>query len=140
MTYSTTIRAALLILLGLGVWLAGSRAADEPKDKPAWKSLSDGKTLDGWTSASFGGEGDVEIENCAIVMQRGNDMTGITYTKGDFPKINYEVTLEGKKLKGLDFFCTTTFPVGESHCSLVVGGWAGSVVGLSTIDGLDASR
>jgi hypothetical protein len=33
-----------------------------------------------------------------------------------------------------------TFPVGKSHCSFIVGGWAGAVVGLSSIDGKDASE
>jgi hypothetical protein len=30
--------------------------------------------------------------------------------------------------------------VGESHCSLIVGGWGGGVVGISSIDGADASE
>jgi hypothetical protein len=47
--------------------------------------------------------------------------------------------VEGKKIAGNDFFCTTTFPVGDSFCSLVVGGWSGTVVGLSSIDSMDAS-
>src|SRR5262249_7243591 len=113
---------------------------DADKTKPAWKSLFDGKSLAGWKSAEFGGEGEVLVENGAIVMERGNDMTGIVFTAKDFPKMDYEVTLEGKKIKGNDFFCTTTFPVGDSHCSLVVGGWSGSVVGLSSIDSHDASE
>src|SRR5262249_10319954 len=45
-----------------------------------------------------------------------------------------------KKLVGDDFFATTTFPVGDSFCSLVVGGWGGKLVGLSSIDGQDASQ
>ena len=28
---------------------------------------------------------------------------------------------------GSDFFCTTTFPVGDAFCSFVVGGWSGTV-------------
>ena len=80
------------------------------------------------------------VEDGTIVMDRGSNMTGITYAGDDFPKTNYEVTLEGKRLKGIDFFCTTTFPVGDDHCSFVVGGWAGAVVGLSNIDGKDASE
>jgi hypothetical protein len=67
-------------------------------------------------------------------------MTGVQYTRGDFPKMDYEFTLEGKKLAGSDFFCTPTFPVGDSHCSLVVGGWGGTTVGLSSIDERDASE
>jgi hypothetical protein len=54
--------------------------------------------------------------------------------------MNYEIALEGKRLKGNDFFCTTTFPVGDDYCSLVVGGWGGTVVGLSSINSMDASE
>lgn len=54
--------------------------------------------------------------------------------------INYEVELEAQKVDGGDFFCGLTFPVGESFCSLIIGGWGGGVVGLSSIDGLDASE
>jgi hypothetical protein len=108
--------------------------------EPAWKSLFDGKSLTGWKVANFGGEGEVQVEKGMVVMERGNDMTGISYASGDFPKMNYEVTLEGKKISGNDFFCTTTFPVGETHCSLVVGGWGGGVVGLSSLDDRDASE
>ncbi len=82
----------------------------------------------------------MSVKDGAIVMENGNDMTGATYSRDDFPKMDYEVALEGKKVKGRDFFCTTTFPVGDSHCSLVVGGWGGSVVGLSSINSLDASE
>ncbi|MEZ6113002.1 MAG: hypothetical protein R3C99_18620 [Pirellulaceae bacterium] len=56
------------------------------------------------------------------------------------PKTNYELSLEAKRLDGTDFFCGLTFPVGDTHCSFIVGGWAGGVVGLSSIDGLDASE
>lgn len=108
--------------------------------KPDWKALFDGKTLKGWKATEFGGEGDVEVKDGAILMDRGNDMTGVTYAGKDFPKMDYEVVLEGKKLKGNDFFCTTTFPVSEKFCSLVVGGWGGGVVGLSSINSHDASE
>ena len=30
--------------------------------------------------------------------------------------------------------------MGESHCSLILGGWGGGVVGLSSIDGEDAAN
>src|SRR5947208_110874 len=113
---------------------------DKDRIKPAWKPLFEGKSLAGWKATNFGGEGQVSIEKGAVVMEHGNDMTGITYDRKDFPRINYEVALEGKKLKGNDFFCTTTFPVGDKYCSLVVGGWGGTVVGLSSINFRDASE
>jgi hypothetical protein len=117
---------------------APAAAAVQP-DPYAWKDLFDGKTLAGWKSAQFGGEGDVQVEDGKIVMGLGNDMTGITYTR-DVPRDSYELTLEGQRLQGTDFFCTTTFPVGKDPCSLVVGGWGGTVVGLSNVDSFDASE
>lgn len=135
--------ASFLALLG-GCLLVTPAQADvknsEPKDKAGWKSLFDGKSLAGWKSTNFGGEGNVSVEGGAVVMEQGSNMTGITYARKDFPRMDYEVTLKGKKLKGNDFFCTTTFPVGDSHCSLVVGGWGGTVVGLSSLDFRDASE
>ena len=56
------------------------------------------------------------------------------------PRINYEVKLEARREEGSDFFCRLTFPVNDSFCALILGGWGGTVVGLSTIDGLDASE
>src|SRR5262249_12859438 len=114
-------------------------SASAEKDKAGWKKLFDGKTLDGWKSAEFTGEGKVHVKDGAIIMEKGRLMTGVTYTRGDLPKMDYEVTLEGKKLEGDDFFCTTTFPVGKSFCSFVVGGWGGTTVGLSSINSMDAS-
>ena len=115
-----------------------SRDAD--KKEEGWKDLFDKKTLDGWKASDFYGAGKVVVKDGAIVMEKGKQMTGITYSRDKFPKMDYEVTLEGKKIAGDDFFCTTTFPVGDSFCSLVVGGWSGGVVGLSSIDSEDASQ
>jgi hypothetical protein len=128
----------------LGLLLALPVAAEPPreagKDGDGWKALFDKKSLDGWKSADFFAAGKVHVKDEAIVMEKGKKLTGVTYAKDDFPKMDYEVTLEGKKVKGDDFFCTTTFPVGDSFCSLVVGGWGGGVVGLSSLNGADASE
>jgi lysophospholipase L1-like esterase len=110
------------------------------KDQGGAKELFDGKSLNGWKAADFFEAGKVYVKDGAIVMEKGNRMTGVTYARADFPKMDYEVTLEGRKLAGNDFFCTTTFPVGDSFCSLVVGGWGGRVVGLSSLNGMDASE
>jgi len=48
--------------------------------------------------------------------------------------------LEAMKVEGDDFFCGLTFPVGESACSFIVGGWGGTVVGISSVDDLNASE
>ena len=44
------------------------------------------------------------------------------------------------KVDGNDFFCGMTFPVDKDPCTLIVGGWGGTVVGLSSINGMDASE
>jgi hypothetical protein len=149
---SAVLRQPLVTVLALALGLlllpAGttSRAADPPGAPPGsgkggagWKDLFDGKSLAGWEPADYFGAGKVQVKDGAAVLEKGKVMTGIKYTRGDLPKMDYELTLEGKKLAGDDFFCTTTFPVGDSSCSLVVGGWSGTVVGLSSIDSEDAS-
>jgi len=108
------------------------------KDPYAWTSMFDGKTLGKWKVPNFGGQGEVYVKDGAIVMEMGDSMTGITWT-GPLPKINYEVELEARRTNGIDFFATTTFPVGNDPCSFVVGGWAGTVIGLSCVDWYDAS-
>ncbi|WP_372950616.1 DUF1080 domain-containing protein [Mariniphaga sp.] len=111
----------------------------QPKSAdPGWTLLFDGETLNGWEVTQFGTQGPVQVSDGNIVLGMGDGCSGVTW-KGDFPKMNYEVKLEAKKVSGNDFFCGMTFPVGESFCSFIVGGWGGPVVGLSSIDGLDAS-
>ncbi len=122
---------------------APAKAANKeqaPGDKYAWRKLFDGQTLKGWKVAEFGGEGKVYVKDGAIVMERGDMMSGIAWAGDPLPKVDYELTLEGKRIDGSDFFCTTTFPVDDSFCSFVVGGWGGTVVGLSSINGYDASE
>jgi hypothetical protein len=133
-------RRLSLVLCAPALVLALAGRAPGQKGEAGWKDLFDGKSLDGWTASKFFQAGKVHVQGGAIVMEKGDRMTGVTYTRGDFPKLDYEVVLEAKKLAGNDFFCTTTFPVGESFCSLVVGGWGGRVVGLSSINGADASE
>ena len=102
--------------------------------------LFDGKTLDGWELTSFGGEGDCYVEDGAIVLEAGDPVTAINLPEDyDLPTGNYELLVEAKRVEGTDFFATLTFPVGDSFCCLVVGGWAGTLIGLSSIDGEDAS-
>ncbi|OHB67269.1 MAG: hypothetical protein A2V70_12340 [Planctomycetes bacterium RBG_13_63_9] len=117
----------------------GSAVSQAKKPDPyAWRDLFDGKTLAGWKVPEVGGEGEVHVKDGAIVLEMGAQLTAVTYT-GEVPRDDYEVSLEGARLDGFDFFCTTTFPVGKDPCTLVVGGWGGSVVGLSNVDYYDAS-
>lgn len=127
------------LLLAVACLIPAPLRAAPPAEAPAAKSLFDGKTLQGWKKTQFGGEGDVEVKDGQIVMAAGNPMTGITWT-GVFPTMNYEMSLEAMRVDGSDFYCGLTFPVGDSPCSFIVGGWGGGVVGLSSLDGSDASE
>jgi len=101
--------------------------------------MFDGSSLNGWGVTHFGGDGRVEIRDHVLVFGVGAPFTGVNYTN-PVPKLNYEVTFEAMRVSGDDFFCGLTFPVGDSFASLIVGGWGGTVVGISSIDELDASE
>jgi hypothetical protein len=103
-----------------------------------WEELFDGKTLTGWRVTDFAGRGEVRVEQGQVILGMGV-MTGITRTS-EVPRMNYEVSLEAMRVEGSDFFCGLTFPVGPDPCSLIVGGWGGGVVGLSSLDGQDAAN
>jgi hypothetical protein len=102
------------------------------------KILFDGVSLDGWELIDYTGHGDVYVADSTVIIGAGKEISGIRWT-GDFPKSNFEVTLDAKRVKGSDFFLGMTFPVKESYMTLVLGGWGGSVTGLSSIDGYDAA-
>ena len=127
--------SGLFILLVVGTV---TKAEEAPATK--WIPLFDGKSLKGWKEADFYKPGKCKVENGCILLEKGSKLTGITLDKKDFPKENYEVSFEAKRVEGRDFFCTTTFPVGKAFTSFVVGGWGGTVVGISGIDGVDASE
>jgi hypothetical protein len=117
--------------------------ADEPRQASATPDrlvLFDGKSLAGWSKTDFVNSGEVVVEDGSIVMHLGGTMTGITTTRKDLPRTNYELTYEAQRLEGRDFFAAATFPVGKSYLTLVNGGWGGSVTGLSSINGSDASE
>jgi Domain of Unknown Function (DUF1080) len=98
----------------------------------------DGTPLKGWEITNFGPQGPVSMSDDQIILGMGEGCTGITW-KGDFPTSDYEVSLDAKRVEGNDFFCGMTFPVGKDPCTLIIGGWGGTTVGLSSINGLDAS-
>jgi len=102
-------------------------------------SLFDGKTLGQWKITDFGGQGEVYVKDGSMFLEMGNDLTGVTWA-GPVVKMNYEISLEAMRVTGSDFFCGLTFPVDANCCSLILGGWGGSVCGISSLDYYDAAN
>ena len=120
--------------------LCAALLAAGPLAGAEWRSLFDGKSLAGWKESDFFGAGKVTVEKGVITIGSGV-LTGITWAAPalPFPTSNYEIRIEAARLKGSDFFAGITFPVKDSFCTWINGGWGGEVVGLSSIDGADAS-
>ncbi len=118
---------------------AGAALPPAPFEGEGWEAMFDGQTLAGWRETPFAGHGEVHCQDGVIVLGMGDPFTGINLTN-DFPKLNYEVALDAMRLMGSDFFCGLTVPVGTNCCSLIVGGWGGSLLGISSLDGMDASE
>ena len=121
---------AALLLMAIPV-------AAQPKPTE-WRPLFDGKTLGKWRETAFRGAGKARVADGVLVLSAGGPLTGITWT-GDFPRTDYEIRFEARRVQGGDFFASLTFPVADSYCTWVMGGWGGDIVGLSSIDGWDAS-
>ena len=114
-------------------------AAEPSAGTNGWQSLFDGKTLGKWCAAGFSSNGKIEVKDGAIALSAGKPMTGIVWSNEPPARMDYEIELEAMRTEGGDFFCGLTFPVGTNPCTFVVGGWGGTVTGLSSIDGYDAS-
>jgi hypothetical protein len=118
---------------------AAAAKPSAPFEGEGWTSLFDGKTLNGWKPTDFAGHGDVECQLGMIIFEMGDPFTGLNWT-GSVPRMNYEVALDAMRVNGSDFFCGLTVPVNDTACSLIVGGWGGSLIGISSMDGMDASE
>ena len=135
---------ALALAAVFGFLAPALRAAEAPAGA-GWKPLFDGKSLGSWKPTEFGGTGEVRVEKSfrggppAILVEMGVALNGFHWT-GEVPRTNYEIALEAMKIDGNDFACGLTFPVGDSHASLILGGWGGGIVGISSINDLDASE
>lgn len=136
-------------LLG-GVWLGlvlGLLAAcRDPAPSPVNEDRRDAAvTEDGWRDLSGSWEGveggEVREDAGVLRLGFGEPMTAARW-QGEVPEPPFEIEAEARRIEGADFFFGLTFPgrtPGEA-ASLIVGGWGGGVVGISSIDGFDASE
>ncbi len=148
--WASVLGALLLSPPGLAADKPASVSTNTVAQTDLGKPLFDGKTLKGWAITDFAGHGEVTVDpqfkpdpkatpSPAMILEMGAILTGVTWTNPP-PEGEYEVSLDAMKVEGSDFFCALTFPAGGGHCSLIVGGWGGGVVGISSVDGMDASE
>jgi hypothetical protein len=135
---------AVAVMLAGGCTSSGTVGSSGKADKSAdaekgWTRVFDGQTLAGWKVTDFEDHGAVRVADGQLIFEIGKgDLTGVTWTGGRLPHMDYEISLEAMRLDGEDFFCGLTLPVKDSCLSLIAGGWGGTVVGLSCLDGYDA--
>ncbi len=140
------IRAGVVAIYLLVVaWTFPLLAEDEGqksdvKEDSQWITLFDGKSIEQWEvlkKVDFEEHGKVHLQDKCLIIESGSPATGARWT-GKYPTMDYELTLEARRIQGGDFFCGLTFPVKDTGMTLIMGGWSGWVVGLSCIDGFYA--
>jgi hypothetical protein len=129
--------AAAFVITGNGT-LHATPADDATKNENTRLFASD--RLDGWEPTDFFRPGEVTIRDGIVTLGRGNPMTGLTITRKNLPRSDFELSYEARRVEGDDFFAAATFPVDDGFLTFVNGGWSGNVTGLSSIDGADASE
>ncbi|MGE0144942.1 MAG: DUF1080 domain-containing protein [Planctomycetota bacterium] len=134
-------RAAVAIvataLMPVGCAVVDSDASSSPTRQIV---LFDGASLGEFEPSGFGGDGEVFVEDGVLILDQGSPLTGVTWRGAELPRVDYRLEFTATRLRGSDFFCGLTFPVGEAHLTLVLGGWGGALCGLSSLDGLDAAE
>ena len=115
---------SILLTACIGPRTGSNYPTDLAYEDQSWKS-SDNKPL--------------AVGSDMITIEPGNPYSGATWT-GPFPTDNYELSLEATRLEGQDIFCGIVFPIREDTCSLILGGWDNSLLGMSMIDGLSAAE
>ena len=117
--------------------------SDAPRPLRQWRLL-EGEHGAHWELADIPAAGKAEISDGAALLPAGGPMTGLRYTnwaRDGLPLQDYAISYEALREEGGDFFAAITFPVRdiETCATLVVGGWGGALVGISSIDGQDAA-
>jgi len=110
--------------------------------KGQWIKLFDGKTMKGWIpleKTDYDMDSHAEVTNSYIRLAKGVPYSAVIID-AKFPKTNYEIKLRAKRLERDDIFCGILFPVKETYCSGVFGGWGNWIVGLSCVDELFADE
>ncbi len=126
----------------LAAVVACSISSCRPPQASEWKLLGS-ELAHAWKKSGIKGEGAFTILHGDIRLQPGQPMTGARFDAWQtykLPVTRYIIEYDAMRVEGNDFFGTVTFPVQDSHVSLVIGGWGGTLVGISSIDDMDANE
>ena len=150
--------AIILVITGMvGLGCKSQRQREQPAEVEAeteaetavvqdipegWTPLFDGETLTGWEIVRYGGEGEAYVKDGVLVLPMATSglLTGVIWVGDTLPVNNYTIYYEARRVAGHDIFAGLSFPYKDTFASLIIGGWAGIVNGLSCIDGYDASE
>ncbi len=130
--------AVLAVLAGCG------RSVQEVAEPASWELLSPVHAA-GWRSAGIPEQGAAVVREGEIHLEAGLPMTGIAFAgwaAAGLPGTGYAVEYEAMRVDGEDIFGMLTFPVAShgAHATFVLGGWGGTLTGISSIDFADASE
>ena len=125
---------------------AGCRPAESPSVQVSrrWELLDD-RHAPYWQQAGIPDEGSIWVKKGELTLNTGLPMTGCKFTaweKEGLPGTDYSISYEAMRLEGDDIFGMCTFPVTshQAHATFVIGGWGGTLTGISSIDFKDASE
>lgn len=140
----TEVRASCFFLL-LAVVPAGCGPSGGGQSATKRWALFEAPLASQWQDAKIEGGGEVRRETDGFTLHAGAPMTANvlpTWEQEGLPVVGYRLTYEAMRVSGSDFFGSVTFPVGhrERSVTFVLGGWGGTQVGISSIDGADASE
>ena len=132
------------MVLAVVLLISSCQSTTLPNSRPMVEKIAlfNGLDLTNWEKTDYAGKGDVRVdENGSLVLEMGAELSGVRWNSDkQLPKINYQVSFQAMRTMGSDFFCGLTFPFNETHATLILGGWGGSLIGISSIDDFDASE
>ncbi len=114
-----------------------------PPVAPAEEPWIAGNELGDWQPLETASQAKVSMKDGVLTMGNGDGVSGVHYAgKRPLPVVDYEISWEGMKLDGVDFFASATFPVRDlkTCVTFVNGGWGGGVTGISCIDDMAANE
>lgn len=134
----------LLAAAGLSSCRPAAPPSSDKDEKPVSWSLLEGEAVKLWQPAGIPDESHMSVQAGVLTLPAGQPMTGAKWTgwNEQLPGTNYAIEYEAMRAEGEDIFGMVTFPVGshQSHATFVLGGWGGTVTGISSIDFKDANE